>query len=556
MMRAAIYARYSSDRQSDQSAEDQARLCADHLARQGWAESARFLDAAVSGATRDRPGLNALLLRATEFDVVVAESLDRISRNLEDIAAIYSRLRFAGVRLHTVSEGDISDLHVGLKGTMAAMFLKDLGDKTRRGQAGRVRAGAVPGGLSYGYRKRIEIDARGEPVRGLRSIDAAEAAIIRRIFTAYAAGQSPRAIAAALNAEGIAGPAGGAWRTSTIGGSTARGTGILTNPLYAGQIVFNRQRFIRDPDSRRRVSRANAVGDRITAAAPDLAIIDADLWQAVQLRRADTGKSHPSHQRRPKRLLSGIVKCGVCGGAYVVIGTDSWGCARRRDSNTCTNRATIMTAPLERRVIAAIRRDLLTPEAIAAFEARYQSTRRQIDARQGQQREQITADLATAEAKVQRLVEAIGEGAASFADVRALLERATATRDAAKAALANWKPADVIRLHPGGAARFRRQIETLSETLGTSSEASSDAASPATTEAREAARQALRNALVEIRATPAASGRGVDLQLAIALSQALNEKSPPARSQGAKSHVKDGCGDTLQSLAGVVCIAA
>jgi site-specific DNA recombinase len=56
------------------------------------------------------------------------------------------------VRLVTLAEGEISELHVGLKGTMNALFLKDLAQKTRRGQRGRVEAGKIPGGNSYGYR--------------------------------------------------------------------------------------------------------------------------------------------------------------------------------------------------------------------------------------------------------------------------------------------------------------------------------------------------------------------------------------------------------------------
>ena len=137
MTRAAIYARYSSDRQSETSAEDQARLCRGRIEQEGWGLVDVFADLAISGATRNRPGLNALLERAGEFDVVVAESLDRLSRDQEDIAGLYKRLRFAGVRIVTLSEGEVSELHIGLKGTMGALFLKDLGDKTRRGQVGR-----------------------------------------------------------------------------------------------------------------------------------------------------------------------------------------------------------------------------------------------------------------------------------------------------------------------------------------------------------------------------------------------------------------------------------
>ena len=90
--------------------------------------------------------------KSGKFDYVIAEALDRVSRDQEDIAAIYKRLRHSEIRLITIAEGEISELHVGLKGTMNALFLKDLALKTRRGQRGRVEAGKIPGGNSYGYR--------------------------------------------------------------------------------------------------------------------------------------------------------------------------------------------------------------------------------------------------------------------------------------------------------------------------------------------------------------------------------------------------------------------
>jgi hypothetical protein len=82
------------------------------------------------------------------------------ARDQEDIAGVYKRLRHSDIRLLTLAEGEISELHVGLKGTMNALFLRDLADKTRRGQRGRVEAGKIPGGSSYGYRiiRRILTD--------------------------------------------------------------------------------------------------------------------------------------------------------------------------------------------------------------------------------------------------------------------------------------------------------------------------------------------------------------------------------------------------------------
>jgi site-specific DNA recombinase len=181
-MRAAIYARYSSDLQSAASIQDQLRLCRERIESEGWNLIATYSDRALSGADRLRPGYQKLMedARAGEFEVVVAEALDRLSRDQEDVAALYKRLRFAGVTIITLTEGEITELHVGLKGTMNALYLKDLAVKVQRGLRGRIEAGRSGGGNSYGYKPIVEHDSRGERVRGGRKIDPAEAAVVHR----------------------------------------------------------------------------------------------------------------------------------------------------------------------------------------------------------------------------------------------------------------------------------------------------------------------------------------------------------------------------------------
>ena len=153
-MRAAIYARYSTDMQSTTSVEDQVRQCRERAERDGHEIVDVFSDYAISGSSLgNRPGMLSLMAaaKACAFDVVYAEALDRISRDQEHIAGIFKRLNHADVAINTLSEGEINELHVGLKGTMNAIFLKDLADKTRRGLRGRVEAGRSGGGNSYGY---------------------------------------------------------------------------------------------------------------------------------------------------------------------------------------------------------------------------------------------------------------------------------------------------------------------------------------------------------------------------------------------------------------------
>jgi hypothetical protein len=139
-LKVAVYARHSSDNQRDASIADQLRVCREFAAPQGWTVVQEFTDHAISGATLLRSGFQGLMRDALNqrFDVVLAEALDRFSRDQEDTAGLFKRLTFAGVNIVTLAEGDITHLHVGLKGTMNALFLKDLADKTRRGLRGRV----------------------------------------------------------------------------------------------------------------------------------------------------------------------------------------------------------------------------------------------------------------------------------------------------------------------------------------------------------------------------------------------------------------------------------
>lgn len=191
-LRAVIYARYSSDLQSASSIEDQSRLCRERTARAGWQIVGSYEDAATSGASLMRPGIQRLQQDARErrFDVVISEVLDRLSRNQTDIAALYQNLTFAGVTIETLAEGRIDEMHIGLKGTMNALFLKDLAAKTRRGLRGRVEKGKSGGGNAFGYTVLRSLTEDGEIRRGDREICEEEAAILRRIFQSYADGLS------------------------------------------------------------------------------------------------------------------------------------------------------------------------------------------------------------------------------------------------------------------------------------------------------------------------------------------------------------------------------
>src|ERR1051325_5702063 len=118
MTAAAVYARYSSDLQRETSIEDQNRICRERAGQEGWSVYQEYSDSGISAASLIRPGIQKLLrdAQAGRFEILLVESLDRLSRDQEDTAHIFKRISFAGGRIVTLSEGEINELNYDLKG--------------------------------------------------------------------------------------------------------------------------------------------------------------------------------------------------------------------------------------------------------------------------------------------------------------------------------------------------------------------------------------------------------------------------------------------------------
>lgn len=471
--RAVIYARFSSDLQNPRSAQDQIDLCRAFAESRGWTALEVFADEAISGSKRHRREYNRMLdlIKTGIVDVVLAEGLDRLNRSQELSAHLLSLCEFHDTEIHTLNDGRIEEMHIGMKGTMDAMQLKRIARETHRGLSGNVRDGKSAGGLSFGY--RIPFD----PTTGARHvgelvINEEEAAIVRRIFAEFAEGKSPTAIAHQLNAEGVPSPRGRGWKVNTIYGNRKRGIGILNNELYVGVRVWNRQQFRKNPETDRRHAQLRDPDAAIRVDVPDLRIVDADLWDRVKARQGEQTRvlktGAPVALRRKKYLLSGLVRCGDCGGKMTVAGSGArraYYCAnaKAKGAAICKGQPGLRIDKLEPFVLTGLRDDLMTPEAFERFRAGFEARLAEAEQERRQDEAQLRRAIAREQKAIDGCLRAIREDHAT-PSVYAMLEQSEAAKAKLETELAALEsPAPVIRHDLP--ALYRAHIDAIAETL-------------------------------------------------------------------------------------------
>ena len=385
LQRCAIYARFSSDRQSPTSLTDQIRKCREYAAREGWKvlDAHIYLDEAVSGASADRDGLQKLLAAATQparlFDCILIDDSSRLTRRLADALNLYERLAFAGIRVVAVSQGvdtfnPQAELLIGVHGLIDAVYWRELGQKTHRGMTGLALRGAHTGGRCFGYRSVK--DASGS---ARLEVNEAEAEIVRRVFALYAdTGYSLKRVAHTLNAEGVSAPQPRKGRMQSWCVSSVRH--VLLNRRYVGKIVWNTRRKIRVPGTNKRVFRPRPESEWIVQDAPQLRIVSEEVFAGAARRfervkriYGRTGQEGNGLIAGPRRyLFSGLLKCSVCGGSITLVcgrgrnGADRYGCSihHQRGDSECTNSLLVRRDELERDLLRGLSEDVLRTEVI------------------------------------------------------------------------------------------------------------------------------------------------------------------------------------------------
>lgn len=453
IMRAAVYARYSSDLQKATSLEDQIAVARRYAAAQGWSvdEGHLYRDAGISGASIDgRPGLQAMLaaaaLKPRPFDVLLVDDTSRLSRDLVDGISIKRTLKFLGVKVYYVTQAIDSDNEqaetlVAVHGLVDGLYLSEARAKIRRGLVGQHSRGYATGAITFGYRtvavpnpsSKVDADGRTALLGKRVEINPREAETVRAIFGLYASGIGVESIVIRLNRDGRSGPRGRRWRAGSV-------RTVLGSEKYRGLLIWGRQSGVRRPGTRQRIMRNVPREQWHIQERPDLQIVTDELWGQVRARAAEVrttfglkagatlvrGKNAALYSRH---LFSGFMRCGICEGAITVVsggtGSPRYGCQRswKNGTEVCSNRLTVRAKVADPALLAGLRAELLRPETVQYVSNALAAELNQAIDRRPALRSRAEDALRDAQRRLENLVEAIEGGAGATSLLEAMRRR-------------------------------------------------------------------------------------------------------------------------------------
>lgn len=285
MIRAAIYARYSSDKQTEQSIEGQLRVCEQYCKTNGIDIVDTYIDRALSASknTDKRTDFLRMIKDSDKklWDIVVVYKLDRFSRDRYDSAIYKAKLKKNGIRVVSATE-NISENPEGvilesvLEG-MAEFYSKELSQKVTRGMHESAlkcnsTGGTTPLGYKVGDDKKLHIDPY-------------YANMVKEAFKLYAEGRTVKQICDEFNGRGYKTPKGYSFGHNSF-------KTVFGNKKYIGIYTYN-----------------NEV--EIKGGVP--AIIDEETFERVQQRLRQNAKNPSRGRATTDYLLISKLFCGHCG---------------------------------------------------------------------------------------------------------------------------------------------------------------------------------------------------------------------------------------------------
>lgn len=338
-VRAAVYARFSSDNQRDESIDAQLRAINEYAKRNDIIIVAEYIDRAKSAMTDNRPEFLTMIKDAKKdlFDVVIVHKLDRFARNRSDSIGYRTELKRHGISLLSVLEylDDESPESIILESVLEAMaeyYSKNLAREVQKGMTENALKGLHTGGTgALGY--NVDSDTKKY------TINEKEAEAVRMIFRMYIEGDGYGVIADALNAQGYMTKAGKPFGKGSI-------SSILRNERYTGVYIFNRMSS-KNIDGKRNSHMYKAEEEMVRIEGGMPQIISEEDYQLALKKMESRKKIRACNNAKEVYLLSRKVICGECGRVYTGNRKNSgrkktlhvtYACTGRKSRNGCENK--------------------------------------------------------------------------------------------------------------------------------------------------------------------------------------------------------------------------
>lgn len=368
-IRASIYCRVSTASQAEEdkvSIPSQIAKCKEFIKKNGWQFVTTYTDKGYSSNTLDRPELQTLLKELGNFDVLVCYDPDRLSRDSILVEArIYTELDTHRVQTTFVSqpmrivppeeydprEDDSVFVQRRISGLASGLDNRKRRRRLMEGLKAKVQQGHMVRGRAYGY--EVHWDQCREngkwKIRKTTVINKQEAEVLRRIFKDYIAGKGSLVIATELNAESIPSKRGCHW-------TSARIREILKNPIYYGKTRNN----VRTTKNGKCV--LLPMSEWVLIDGQHKPIISEEMFHKAKIVRERKG--HRSRAIGSPKLLSGLVRCGLCGYSMWIDGGRhpyaAYTCGKKRTAGLCRRNPYNMKK-LEEEVISYLHTMLSSP---------------------------------------------------------------------------------------------------------------------------------------------------------------------------------------------------
>ena len=431
--------RRSTDEHQAESIEVQDGESRRFIGRQGWDHHDQhvFVDDATSRAEfKRRPGLIVLINAAIdgEFDVVVCRDETRLGGDTFRTGLVMQELLDAGVRLfyyYTNEEVRLDDatskFMVSARNFASELEREKISQRTHEHLLTKARRGLNVGGRVYGYD-----NLRTEEKKVEYRVNPEQAKVVVEIFERYADGDGYRTIACDLNDRGIAPPRAGKRGTGSWSPSAIRA--MLLRDRYRGVYVWNKFKKLYRGGTKVREMRPKS--EWVIEPAPELRIIEEDLWQRVEARfEAGRRFGGPGPGRRPRYLLSGIARCGDCGGPLKVSNSKVgqrqvkvYGCAYHRDrgNSVCQNAMRRPVDTVDAMVIGWLRQNVLVEGIVGEVLKEVRARIVERAASSGEEKPRLAAEARNLRQEIERLTAALAQADGTDAPgavVQAIAER-------------------------------------------------------------------------------------------------------------------------------------